>query len=94
MKQNSPEEAARDQAFASVMKRLQEAGMVRSFSKTRTPAVIWKRDSRAEIGGRAIFLALADLLAQMSADGPLTPNEQSAIQMIREAEIETPSPEV
>ena len=94
MKKKPPADDEFDRHFLSLMKRLKAAGMIRSYSSTRTPCVEWNKDFRAPLGGRAAFVGMAMLLAEICQDEALSRDEQALIQMISQAEEETPSREI
>lgn len=81
-----------DRNFDSLMKRLMAAGIVKNYSKTRTPCIVWNQDYNAPLGGQAAFVGLAMLLADICREKPLSKEEQALIQMIRSEEAEDPSP--
>jgi hypothetical protein len=91
MKQNDAVDQF-DRNFASVMKRLSDAGMIESYAMNKTPCVVWRRDYNSKLDGRAAFLGLATLLAQICPERPLSTDEQAVIQMIRQCEEDEPSP--
>ena len=86
MQQISPEEWER--ATESLMQRLLKAGMIRSYSSERTPSVVWNKDYHAPMGGRAGFLGLAILLAELCPNEPLSIPEQAVLQGVRQCEQE------
>lgn len=94
MRRTRSEDQEFDANLSALMKRLLDAGMILSFSKDKTPCVVWNKDYHPPLGGRAAFLGVASLLAELCQHEPLSEDEQAMIQMVRQIEETEESPEV
>lgn len=75
--------------FDLLMQRLLKAGLITHYENSPGPdgrlMMDWNPDYKSPMGGKAAFLGLATLLADICQERPLNMDEQVIIQLLRQS---------